>query len=128
MNKIQMNCSNDKIETHQSCGILLKLFAEYLKKITPKNERFPYVELNNIRKRIIKLQKDSNYTIYQFYGNERKKISNVFLNDLQLLISQKNIYIKTSTQNITITTLGLLNASNIILPKLLKEYLNSFTD
>lgn len=128
MDKMQISYSEDEIETHQSCGILLKLIVELLKKKTPENEKFIYIELDDIRERIIKLQEDSGYKIYQFYGNDGEKRSNVFLNDAQLLISQKSIYVKTSTLKITITTLGLLNASNINLPKQLEECLNSFMD
>lgn len=126
--KMQTIYSEDKIETHQSCGILLKLIVELLKKKTPMNEKFIYISIDEIQEKIIKLQEESGYKIYQFYEINGENKSNVFLNDIQLFISQKDIYIKKSTPRITITSLGMLNASNIILPRQLEECLNSFLD
>lgn len=126
--KMQTIYSEDKIETHQSCGILLKLIVELLKKKTPMNEKFIYISIDEIQEKIIKLQEESGYKIYQFHEINGENKSNVFLNDIQLFISQKDIYIKKSTPRITITSLGMLNASNIILPRQLEECLNSFLD
>lgn len=126
--KMQTIYSEDKIETHQSCGILLKLIVELLKKKTPMNEKFIYISIDEIQEKIIKLQEESGYKIYQFHEINGENKSNVFLNDIQLFISQKDIYIKKSTPSITITSLGMLNASNIILPRQIEECLNSFLD
>lgn len=126
--KMQTIFSEDKVETHQSCGILLKLIIELIKKKTPMNEKFIYLSIEEIQEKIIKLQEESGYKIYQFHEINGKKKSNIFLNDIQLFISQKDIYIKKSTPRITITSLGMLNASNIILPRQLEICLNSFLD
>jgi len=120
--------SEDKVETHQSCGILLKLIVELIKKKTPMNEKFIYLSIDEIQEKVIKFQEESGYKIYQFYDINGEKKSNIFLNDIQLFISQKDIYIHTSTPRITITSLGMLNASNITLPRKLELCLNSFLD
>jgi len=125
------------IRNYQANGILLKLIVILLKDKTKIHEKFIYISLKDLIKRIRKLQKKSGFIIYEFYD---KKISGNFFRDIgnslscfEIIQEEKHLSItETPTKRnkldlkITISSSGFLSAGVFDLPKILQDNIETF--
>lgn len=108
------------IESKESCAILLKLINHWLYEISKENEDYSKLTLEEIISKIIKLQEKIGYEIYTFYETSKGNNSSDLIRDLKILINQKNLKSHQSELCVTINPSGVLNASRIILPKIIE--------
>ena len=109
------------IESKESCAILLKLLKHWLYEISKDQDKYSSLTLEDIINKILKLQKKIGYNIYSFYDIPNGINSSELIRDLKILINQKNLKSDHSEFTVTINPSGVLNASKIILPKIIED-------
>ena len=111
-----------KLGTKQSSGILLKLILYWSNEITPKGSIYKFIKVKEIIKKVFQFQKEIGYDIYRFYNESEKSLNSPSLvQDLNLLINQKNLKFKNPDPKIQITPTGYFNAKKIEFPKFIRE-------
>ena len=109
------------IESKESCAILLRLLKHWLYQISKDQDEYSNLTLEAIITKIRKFQKKIGYNIYKFYNTPNGINSSELIRDLKILINQKNLKSLHSEFSVTINPSGVLNASRIILPKLIED-------
>ncbi len=109
------------IESKESCAILLKLLKHWLYEVSKDQDKYASLTLEDIIDKIRKFQKKIGYNIYKFYNTPNGINSSELIRDLKILINQKNLKSLHSEFSVTINPSGVLNASKIILPKIIED-------